>query len=48
MTECDWNWTMMKNIFTELHMYDEAKNYKPFDHDQESFLGRVQRKYLPG
>lgn len=28
MTECDFNWRMMKNIFTECHIYDEKANYK--------------------
>lgn len=48
MTEGDWNWTMMKTIFTELHMYDKENNYKPFDHEKESFLGKTMRRYLPG
>lgn len=28
MTEADFNWRMMKNIFTECHIYDKEANYK--------------------
>jgi hypothetical protein len=31
MTEATFNWRMMKTICTELHIYDEEANYKPFD-----------------
>jgi hypothetical protein len=31
MTEATFNWRMMKTICTELHVYDEEVNYKPFD-----------------
>lgn len=27
MTECSFNWRMMKNIFTELHVYDEVRRF---------------------
>ncbi|KAL6772039.1 FAD6 [Auxenochlorella protothecoides x Auxenochlorella symbiontica] len=49
MTEARFNWRMMKNIFTELHEYDEANNYRPFDAKAErpdAFL-EAQRKLLP-
>ncbi len=48
MTECSFNWRMMKNIFTELHVYDDQKNYVPFDSfgEEEPFFA-LQRKYLP-
>ncbi len=47
MTECSFNWRMMKTIFTELHVYDEQKNYIPFDWQKEEPLYAVQRKFLP-
>jgi hypothetical protein len=28
MTEADFNFRMMKSIFTECHLYDEKNNYK--------------------
>ena len=31
MTECTFNWRMMKYVFTECHVYDEQKCYVPFD-----------------
>jgi omega-6 fatty acid desaturase (delta-12 desaturase) len=47
MTECSFNWRMMKTIFTELHVYDEQKNYIPFDWQKEEPLYALQRKFLP-
>jgi len=47
MTECDFNWRMMKNIFTECHVYDQEVNYKPFDYQKEEALFAVQRRVLP-
>lgn len=47
MTECTFNWRMMKNIFTECHVYDKENNYKPFDFQKEEALFATQRKYLP-
>ncbi|KIZ00306.1 Omega-6 fatty acid desaturase [Monoraphidium neglectum] len=47
MTRCTFNWRMMKTIFTELHVYDEKKNYKPFDAEKEEPLFALQRKVLP-
>lgn len=47
MTECDFNWRMMKNIFTECHVYDEENNYVPFDFEGEEPLFAIQRKVLP-
>ena len=38
---------MMKSIFTELHLYDEDKNYVPFDFKQEEPFWRFQRRVLP-
>lgn len=49
MTECTFNWRMMKTIFTQLHVYDKEKNYVPFDHQEERedpFLA-IQRRALP-
>lgn len=49
MTEGTFNWRMMKTLFTQLHVYDEQKNYVPFDYAQEKedpFLA-LQRKILP-
>lgn len=47
MTTCTFNWRMMKNIFTECHVYDEKKNYVPFDAEKEEPLFAVQRKVIP-
>eukprot|EP00210_Caulerpa_lentillifera_P001843 g1772.t1 len=47
MTECTFNWRMMKSIFTELHLYDAEKNYIPMDHKKEWSLLRLQRALLP-
>lgn len=48
MTEAKFNWKMLKNIFTELHVYDKEKNYIPFDFDQkeEKPLFAAQRKFF--
>jgi len=49
MTEATFNWRMMKNIFTQLHVYDKEKNYKPFDYDKdrEDLWLAFQRRVLP-
>jgi hypothetical protein len=47
MCECDFNWRIMKNIFTECHIYDDKVNYKPFDFKQPEPLFEVQRKIIP-
>lgn len=47
MTECKFNWRIMKNVFTELHVYDEAKNYVPLDKEKESPFFALQRNVLP-
>ena len=49
MTECDFNWRLVKNICTELHVYDEVNNYKPFDAypGHESPLFMLQRAVVP-
>lgn len=47
MTECDFNWRMLKNIFTECHVYDKELNYKPFDFQKEEPLFAFQRKVIP-
>lgn len=47
MTEARWNWRMMKNIFTELHFYDDKANYVPFDFKKEEWFWALQRKVLP-
>ena len=50
MTEASLNWTMLKNICTELHVYDEdaATNYVPFDNEKEEAFFALQRRFLPG
>jgi omega-6 fatty acid desaturase (delta-12 desaturase) len=47
MTEATFNWRMMKNIFTECHVYDEQENYVPFDFEKSEPLFELQRKTLP-
>ena len=47
MTECHWNWRMMRSIFTELHFYDDEGRYTAFDHEKESFFWWFQRKFIP-
>jgi len=47
MCECDFNLRMLKNIFTECHVYDKEKNYKPFDFKKEEPLFAVQRAIIP-
>ena len=47
MTECTFNWRMMKAIITECHVYDEKENYVPFDFEKEEPLFSLQRKVLP-
>lgn len=47
MTECTFNWRMLKTIFTELHVYDAEKNYKPFDWRKEEPMFALQRQVLP-
>ncbi len=47
MTECTFNWRVMKNIFTECHVYDEQNNYKPFDYKKEEPFFALQRRWLP-
>lgn len=51
MTEADFNWRMVKNICTELHVYDEELNYKPFDAFGKAAtnpMWELQRKLMPG
>jgi len=38
---------MMKNIFTECHVYDEQENYVPFDFEKSEPMFDLQRKTLP-
>ena len=47
LTECTFNWRMIKGIVTECHVYDKENNYKPFDFEKESALLTFQRKVLP-
>lgn len=47
MCECDFNMRMLKNIFTECHVYDKETNYKPFDFKKEEPLFAVQRALIP-
>ena len=50
MTEASVNWTMLKTICTELHVYDAAAptNYVPFDAEAEHPFFKLQRRFLPG
>ena len=47
MTSARFNPRMLKAIITECHVYDEEKNYVPFDHAAESPFLALQRKHLP-
>jgi len=47
MTECTYNWKVMKTIFTELHVYNPEQNYVPFDHKKENWFLKLQRALLP-
>lgn len=47
MTECTFNFRMLKNIITECHIYDEENNYKPFDFAKEEPMFAVQRQMIP-
>lgn len=47
MTDASFNWRMVKSIVTECHVYDEAKNYVPFDHAAEEPFLKFQRRFLP-
>lgn len=47
MTECTFNWRVVKNICTECHVYDDKVNYKPFDFKKEEPLFEIQRKIIP-
>jgi omega-6 fatty acid desaturase (delta-12 desaturase) len=49
MTEASFNWRLLKTICAELHVYDEEKNYKPFDAvpGHESPVFTWQRKLIP-
>lgn len=50
INEATWNWTLMRTIFTECHVYDEEKNYVPFDaaDETESPVLGAMRKVMPG
>lgn len=48
MCECTFNLRMLRNIFTELHVYDkETHGYKAFDWKKEEPLFAIQRKVIP-
>lgn len=47
MTECTFNWRMMKYVLTECHVYDKLKCYVPFDFKKEEPMFQWQRKFLP-
>ena len=47
MTECHWNWRMMRTIFTELHFYNAEGEYTAFDHEREHLYWKLQRTFLP-
>lgn len=50
MNEATWNWKLMRTIFTECHIYDEEKNYVPFDSqdEKESAVLGAMRAVMPG
>ena len=50
MTEAHFNWRMVKSICTELHVYDEELNYKPFDAypgHSDNPMWALQRRFMP-
>lgn len=47
MTEAKFNPRLVKTIVTQCHVFDEEKNYVPFDWEEEKPFFAVQRKYLP-
>ncbi|KAK9803546.1 hypothetical protein WJX73_007178 [Symbiochloris irregularis] len=47
MTECHWNWRMMRTIFTELHFYSDEGAYTAFDHEAELPFWKLQRALIP-
>lgn len=49
MTECTFNWRMMRNFFTEIHLYEVEKEYVAFDSGKttEDPLLAVQRRIYP-
>lgn len=48
MCTCQFNMRMLRNIFTELHVYNEdTYRYKPFDWKKEEPLFAVQRAVIP-
>lgn len=47
MTEATFNPRLVKTIVTECHLYDEEKNYVPFDYEEEKPFYALQRKFLP-
>jgi len=47
MTECTFNWRVVKNAIIECHVYDKDTNYKPFDFKKEEFMFALQRRILP-
>eukprot|EP00803_Ostreobium_quekettii_P004710 evm.model.scf_819.5 EVM.evm.TU.scf_819.5 scf_819:35289-38370(+) len=48
MTECRFNWRIVRNFLTEIHLYDKDSSYVSFDADgeEEAFLA-VQRRVYP-
>ncbi|KAH7432887.1 hypothetical protein KP509_07G044600 [Ceratopteris richardii] len=48
LNEARWNWRLMKTIMTDCHVYDEEKNYVPFDEGQkESKVLGILRRVMP-
>lgn len=45
LNEASWNWRLMKTIMTVCHVYDEDKNYVPFDEgaEESKVLGSLRR-----
>eukprot|EP00270_Netrium_digitus_P003989 TRINITY_DN1484_c0_g1_i3.p1 TRINITY_DN1484_c0_g1~~TRINITY_DN1484_c0_g1_i3.p1 ORF type:complete len:484 (+),score=93.09 TRINITY_DN1484_c0_g1_i3:60-1454(+) len=49
LNETRWSWRLMKTIFTECHLYDEEKNYIPFDgkSEKKSPVLSFMRRFMP-
>ncbi|KAF5828427.1 chloroplast w6 desaturase [Dunaliella salina] len=47
MTECTFNWRVVKNVITHCHVYDKDVNYRPFDSAKEEPYLKFQRAVLP-
>lgn len=46
MTECHWNWRMMRTLFTDIHWYEDGI-YQRFDSTEDHPFFALQRRLLP-